>query len=271
MVSDNALPPRIDTAIPVNADVPARSEDGASSLATGARPPHPARLSSAKSDPLPVVERATSRLPRIAGEESVGAVPVVETAIRGFENSVASSMGLLLSSVSLSVDRRDNLDRQSSVQRLARLAARARMFRSADGRFCAQVPGGRSARDLWAQVGGVSRLADRWVHGRPARAAVELGDSPRDRDARGPRAVQHGHSRSICPRRPGRRWRPTRLISSTWAIPAAGPSRFAIRAGASSIGPAFTFAGLRDYCRCPMPARDGSIELVALLCQPRRA
>ncbi len=36
----------------------------------------------------------------------------------------------------------DNLERLSSVQVLARLASSARLFRSADGRFCAQVPVG---------------------------------------------------------------------------------------------------------------------------------
>ncbi len=36
----------------------------------------------------------------------------------------------------------DNLEHQSSVQVLARLASSARLFRSADGRFCAQVPVG---------------------------------------------------------------------------------------------------------------------------------
>ena len=65
--------------------------------------------------------------------------------------------------------------------------------------------GWRSTRDLWAQVGGVSRLADRRLPDRPARAAVELGDSPRGRDARGPGAIQRRHSRGLRPRRPGRR------------------------------------------------------------------
>ena len=40
-------------------------------------------------------------------------------------------------------------------------------------------------------------------------------------------------------------------ISSTWAIPVAGPSRFAIGVGASLIGPAFIFAAPGDFCGCP--------------------
>ena len=42
----------------------------------------------------------------------------------------------------------------------------------------------------------------------------------------------------------------------------AGPSRFAIRVGASLIGPASTFAAPGDFCGCPLPARDGSIDLL---------
>ena len=44
---------------------------------------------------------------------------------------------------------------------------------------------------------------------------------------------------------------PTRLISSTWAIPVAGPSRLGIRVGASLIGPASTFAAPGDFWGCP--------------------
>jgi hypothetical protein len=40
-------------------------------------------------------------------------------------------------------------------------------------------------------------------------------------------------------------------IFSTWAIPVAGPSRFAIGVGASLIGPASTFAAPGAFCGCP--------------------
>jgi hypothetical protein len=142
-LSEGTLPSRTEATIPVSADAPVPSEDGASSLNTGARPPQP--------NPLPVVERATSQLLCKAERQVEADSPNtnaeaqfagMETAIRGFENSLGGPMDLLLSSVSLRVDRGDELERESSVQVLARLAANARMFRSADGRFCAQVPVG---------------------------------------------------------------------------------------------------------------------------------
>jgi hypothetical protein len=178
-LSESALPSQTGATISVNADAPVPSEDGAPSLNTSARPPHPARLtedgapslntsarpshparltsassvepSSPKSNPLPVVERATSQLLCNAEREveadssntnAEAQFAGMRTAIRGFENSLAGSMDLLLSSISIGVDRGDKLERESSVQVLARLAANARMFRSADGRFCAQVPVG---------------------------------------------------------------------------------------------------------------------------------
>ena len=69
-LSESALPSQTGATISVNADAPVPSEDGAPSLNTGARPPHPARLTSASSvepnspkfNPLPVVEKATSQL-----------------------------------------------------------------------------------------------------------------------------------------------------------------------------------------------------------------
>jgi hypothetical protein len=52
------------------------------------------------------------------------------------------SLELVVSSVSVSVERGNTLERQSSVRVLSRLASIAKLFRSADGRFCAQVPVG---------------------------------------------------------------------------------------------------------------------------------
>jgi hypothetical protein len=54
----------------------------------------------------------------------------------------ANSLELLVSSISVTVERGNTLERQSSVQVLSRLASSAKLFRSADGRFCAQVPVG---------------------------------------------------------------------------------------------------------------------------------
>jgi hypothetical protein len=53
-----------------------------------------------------------------------------------------NSLELVVSSVSVTVKRGNTLKRQSSVQVLVRLASNAKLFRSADGRFCAQVPVG---------------------------------------------------------------------------------------------------------------------------------
>jgi hypothetical protein len=53
-----------------------------------------------------------------------------------------NSVELLVSSISVTVERGNTLERQSSVQVLARLATNAKLFRSADGCFCAHVPVG---------------------------------------------------------------------------------------------------------------------------------
>ena len=48
-----------------------------------------------------------------------------------------------------------NVDLESSINVLLRLASAARFFRSADGRLFAQVPVGQPPRDLRAQVDGL--------------------------------------------------------------------------------------------------------------------
>jgi hypothetical protein len=58
------------------------------------------------------------------------------------QQTPGNSLELLVLSISVTVERAHNLDRQSSVQVLSRLASIAKLFRSADGRFCAQVPVG---------------------------------------------------------------------------------------------------------------------------------
>jgi hypothetical protein len=52
------------------------------------------------------------------------------------------SLELVVSSISVTVKRGHTLKRQSSVQVLSRLASIAKLLRSADGRFCTQVPVG---------------------------------------------------------------------------------------------------------------------------------
>jgi hypothetical protein len=51
-----------------------------------------------------------------------------------------NSLELVVSSVSVTVERGHTLERQSSVQVLSRLASIAKLFRSADGRFCTRFP-----------------------------------------------------------------------------------------------------------------------------------
>ena len=53
-----------------------------------------------------------------------------------------NSLQLVASSISVTVERGNTLERQSSVQVLALLSSNAKLFRWADGRFCAQVPVG---------------------------------------------------------------------------------------------------------------------------------
>ena len=131
---------------------------------------------------------------------------------------------------------------------------RRSVFRPGSGR--------RPLRGLRAQVGGVPRLADRWLLDRPARASF---------------ARWRFAARSACSK-PGRGSTPTfprslfapaatetaraRRISSTWAIPAAGPSRFAIAVGSRSIGPMSTSGVPTGLLPLPMPSRDGSIDLL---------
>ena len=59
-----------------------------------------------------------------------------------FTSQPGHSLELVVSSVSLTMERANTIDQQSSVQVLVRLASNAKLFRSADGRFCAQVPVG---------------------------------------------------------------------------------------------------------------------------------
>ena len=126
----------------------------------GDPPPHP--------DPLPVGARAISELHCTTQREGQAGflntctelLPSVdERAEGGFENPANGSIGIHFSSISVSVNRDDKMERPSVVQALSRIASNAQLFRAADGRFCAGSRG-RSARDFWAPVGGVSRLAD---------------------------------------------------------------------------------------------------------------
>ena len=233
----------------------------------GANPPHP--------DSLPVVERAISGLHCAAdGEGGAGSpnagtqpphhvsVPVVEDTMSGFENSLGSSMEHLLSSISVSVDPGEKAERPelgpgsvaACVERAVVSLGRRPLLRPGSGR--------RSTRDLWAQVGGVPRLADRRLLDRPARAAVELGDSPRGRDARGPGAI---HA-PACPRSLSASARTATARDSTYFLDLGDPSgrAVAIRDQGWSVvdRPGVHFRRPEGLLPLPVPARDGSIDLL---------
>ena len=59
-----------------------------------------------------------------------------------FEQMPGNSIEVVVSSISATMERGRTPERQSAIQVLARLASSARLFRSADGRLCAQVPVG---------------------------------------------------------------------------------------------------------------------------------
>jgi hypothetical protein len=91
---------------------------------------------------LPSRECPMTDLPGTGEWEQAGNLAIAASARAGFENGPDSEIELLVSSISVNVDRREKVERPSAVRVLSRLAASARVFRSADGRFCAQVPVG---------------------------------------------------------------------------------------------------------------------------------
>ena len=123
--------------------------------------------------------------------------------------------------------------------------------------------GRRSARDLRAPVGGVSRLVDRRLSARTGRAAIELGDSPRGRHARGAGPIQRGHSRGVRARRPGGRWR---RDESTYFLDLGDASgrAVAIRDEGWSVvdRPGVHFRRPEGLLPLPVPGGDGSIDLL---------
>ncbi len=138
----------------------------------------------------------------------------------------------------------------------------AQLFRSADGRSCAQVPVGDRLEIYGLRSAGFRDWLIDGVPDRSDRAAVELGHSPRDRHARGPGAV---HAPAF-PRSSSASARmataPTPRISLTWAIPAAGPSRLDDQGWSVVDRPDVYFRRPEGLLPLPVPARDGSIDLL---------
>ena len=148
-------------------------------------------------------------------------------------------------------------ERESPGQILASVASEAKLFRSNDGRFFAQVPVGDRM-----EIYGLKSAAFRdWlIHGYlidqpepPSPAAIRRAVGMLEARARFDADIPEVFVRTG---RDGETAR-ARRISSTWAIPAAGPSRLAIAVGSPSIGPTVHF-------RRP----DG--QLPASHAQPRR-
>ena len=96
---------------------------------------------------FPVVETAMSSADCVAEcEDSVSPSPVPISSPAGtaspIEQMIGTALQLHLSSLTLIEETGDKRERRSSVQVLTQLASAARLFRSADGHYCAQVPVG---------------------------------------------------------------------------------------------------------------------------------
>jgi hypothetical protein len=94
------------------------------------------------------------------------------------EQIVGTGLELHLSSITLIEQTGDNRERPSSVWVLTQLASGARLFRSADGHFCAQIPVGDRFEIYGLRSAGFRDWPiDGYMDGQT--------DSPRGRDARG--------------------------------------------------------------------------------------
>jgi hypothetical protein len=137
---------------------------------------------------LPVVDSATGGLPGPAECESTATLPAVEgsmtdtdgagewepagalvveaSARGGSETTRGGSVELFVSSISVNVEQSETVERPSAVRILSRLVANARVFRSADGRFCAHVPVGSRSEVLGLRsVGFRDWLIDAYASG----------------------------------------------------------------------------------------------------------
>ena len=143
----------------------------------------------------------------------------------------------------------DNVEPLSSMQILSRLASHAQLFRSSDGRLCARVPVGDRLEIYGLKSAGFRDwlIAEfliyqplppsSWAIGRAVamlEAKARFNTGIPDVFVRVGQDGDDGESPYF----------------STWAIPAAGPSSFAINVGASSIGPTSTFVVSKGFGRC---------------------
>ena len=130
-----------------------------------------------------------AHLPGVVEWEQAANLLVEANARGGPENMPGSTMELFVSSISVNVERgREGRAPQRGPDFVAAGGEHAGVSLGGRAVLCTGTPG-HAHRDSWAQVGGVSRLVDRWVCVRAWGAAVELGGWSRDRDARGPRTI----------------------------------------------------------------------------------
>ena len=163
------------------------------SLLTAAHEQLPPAREPEQAADLPVVDSATGGLPGLAECEYTTTLPAVEGSMTdtdsagewepagalvveasergGSEATPGGSLELFVSSISVNVEQGETVERPSAVRILSRLVANVRVFRSADGRFCAQAPVGTRSETLGLRsVGFRDWLIDRY--------ASEQGEPP---------------------------------------------------------------------------------------------
>ena len=122
-------------------------------------------------DSFPVVETAMSDTECVAEREhTVPSSPFRESSptcpASSIEQMLGNALELHVSSITLIEETGDKRERPSSVRALTQLASGARLFRSADGHFCAQVPVGDRLEIYGLRSDGFRDwLIDRYMNG----------------------------------------------------------------------------------------------------------
>ena len=156
-----------------------------------------------------------------------------------------------------------NLEPRSPIQALSKLASSARFFRSADGRFYAQVPvAGRQEIYGLKSAGFRDWLIDVYLTHHteaPSNWAIRRVVAMLEARARFNRGIARGL-------RPGRTGQPPRVtnlvISSTWATTPARPSRSASEGWSVVERPGVYFRRPAGLLSLASPVRGGSIDLL---------
>ena len=122
----------------IDASGPDVAEAIRSQLEVGAADDRPADETVLATTSSAIRESARTRVAGWDGDRAAQESGPASTALQ-FEQTRGHSVEFLVSSISVTPQTGDKLERASSVQVLTRLASGARLFRSAEGRFCAQV------------------------------------------------------------------------------------------------------------------------------------